>query len=247
MTIPTFTFGTAVTVSNAGTATVTLLSGSAGDAHMLLVGSDYGPGGVDNIVFPANDADDTFTQIEQVQGNTSNCQAAAAWRAHTGSEPTTVDVGITNSSGTQTVVWPVLVSGADTSDFIDQVGTVLDTGNSTSHSIPGVTPGGVDTLAFAIITGDGADTTDHTWTNFTEQAESGLGGGSGVGASWATQGNSTAAAISAESVGFNASDGASGFMFTVNPATGPSPSSNGKVTQSVLNNSALTNSNVVVL
>lgn len=228
----------AVTLSTTTTSVPTVVSGwtgastSPGTTLTLRKPSNVEVGDLLIIIVGNDDNTDTdqwdnatlkptgFTLINEA-GNTatSDAHSAAFYRIADGTENATTSVPAQVSAD----YWGyyLRVTGASTTNPINVTGADFN-GAGSPHAVTGITTTASNTLAFYILSGDGADTYPFSvsGTGWSESAETfaGLTGTESAG-TWGTRSMVNPGATGAATVAMTVSDSASGFQFAINPST----------------------------
>ncbi len=217
--IPTVVSGWSVaTVSPGSTLTLTKPSNvEVGDLLLILVGNDNNTANAqwnNTTLKPAG-----FTLINEAGENViSDAHSAAFYRIADGTETATTSVPAQASAD----FWGyyIRVTGASTTNPINVTGTDYLGASAASHAVTSITTTQANTLAFYILSADGADTYPFSvsGTGWSESAEvfAGAGGTESAG-TWGTRSMASAGATGAATVAFTVNDSASGFQFAINP------------------------------
>jgi hypothetical protein len=161
-----------------------------------------------------------FTLINEAGDITnSDAHSAAFYRVADGTESATTSVPAQTSAD----YWGyyIRVTGASTTNPINVTGADYLGASAASHAITSITTTVSNTLAFYVLSADGADTYPFSvsGTGWSESAETfaGLTGTEAAG-TWGTRSMTTAGATGAATVALTIADSASGFQFAINPA-----------------------------
>ncbi len=217
--VPTVVSGWNVATASPGTS-ITLTKPSnveVGDLLLIIVGND------DNT--DTDQWDNTslkptgFTLINEAgDAATSDAHSAAFYRVADGTENATTSVPAQVSAD----YWGyyIRVTGASTTNPINVTGADFN-GAASPHAVTSITTTASNTLAFYVLSGDGADTYPYSvsGTGWSESAETFAGaGGTESGGTWGTRSMVTPGATGAATVAMTVSDSASGFQFAINPS-----------------------------
>lgn len=183
----------------------------AGDLLLILVGNDDNTATAqwdDVSIRPTG-----FSMINEAGNNTPDTHVAAFYRIADGTETATTSVPAQSADN----FWGfyIRVTGASTTNPIGAVGSDYAVNNLTNHPISGVTTVVNNALAFYMLAGDAVGTAPFSvsagWTEASEITINTAG-------TWGTKALPTAGSSGNATVTMNASDGASGFQFAINPA-----------------------------
>lgn len=204
--------------SNTATGSATLVltkptGVEVGDLLLILVGNDANNATVqwDDISLRPSG----FTNINEAGNATPDTHVGAFYRIADGTEGATSSVPAATSAN----FWGfyIRVTGASTTNPINAVGSDYAVNNLTNHPIPSVNTTLPNTLAFYMLAGDAVGTAPFSvagagWSESDEKTVNTAG-------TWGTRSMTSAGATGAATVTMNASDGASGFQFAINPAS----------------------------
>ncbi len=164
---------------------------------------------------------DTWTFVNTAGNNSCDTHVGAFIRIADGTEGATINVAAQATKNYCGVY--IRVSGIDTDDELDVTGAdYMSSSNLSTAPVTGITTGQADTLAFFLAAYDGNNggtlTVDSPWTIGDQDLES------IVQTIWGTQGMASAAATgTADCNTTGASNGWSGFCFSINGAASGGP------------------------